>query len=290
MTEQGVRDAIKLRLDKYMYSPQVEVFAKEYQSRQVAVVGMVQKPGLYTLSSPNDTILSMISRAGGTNSDSSQRILLVPAESGGNANPAVMAAAASQLGNGAAPAPVPANAAAQTAAKPAQPEGATAEQATATSVPTSYKPQPTDAPSIFGHVSPIVIDLATSEGQRALSLPARPGDVIIVPAVGQVMVKGWVQNPGAFKITPGMTVLGAVAAAGGQMFSSSAEVLRTSTNGGQVEIPIDLSSIEKGSAADFPVQSGDVIIVQRSVVGAVPYALYTLLSKFGTGVYPAIPF
>jgi polysaccharide biosynthesis/export protein len=290
MTEQGVRDALKQALEKYMYNPQVEVFAKEYQSRQVAVVGMVQKPGLYTLSSPNDTILSMISHAGGTTSESSQRILLVPAESGGSSNSALLVAAASQFGNGVPQAPAPANPAAQAAAQPAQPEGAAAERTNATSVPASYKPEAATVPKTFGHVQPIVINLATSDGQRALSLPARPGDVIIVPAVGQVMVKGWVQNPGAFKITPGMTVLGAVAAAGGQMFSSSAVVLRTATNGGQIEIPIDLSSIEKGSAADIPVQSGDVVIVQRSVVGAVPYAVYTLMSKFGTGIYPAVPF
>lgn len=290
MTEQGVRDAIKQRLTKYMYNPQVEVFAKEYQSRQVAVVGMVQKPGLYTLTSPSDTILTMISRAGGTNSDSSQRILLVPAESGGNHNSMVMAAAASaQFGATAAPAKSPTGASASSAAQPAHPAATTPEHSAGTDVPASYKPQTRGVPAFLGHVQPIVIDLATTQGQRALSLPARPGDVIIVPAVGQVMVKGWVQNPGAFKITPGMTVLGAVAAAGGQMFSSSAVVLRTSRDGGQVEIPINLSAIEKGSAADIPVQSGDVVIVQRSVTGAVPYALYTLLSKFGTGVYPAIP-
>jgi protein involved in polysaccharide export with SLBB domain len=290
MTEQDVRSALKQRLEKYMYNPQVEVFAKEYQSRQVAVVGMVQKPGLYTLSSPDDTVLSMISRAGGTTSESSQRILLVPAESGGDPNSALMVAAASQFGNGVPQAPAPVNPSAQTAAQPAQPEGSGPDRSGATSVPANYTPPAATVPQGFGHAQPIVIDLASSDGQRALSLPARPGDVIIVPAVGQVMVKGWVQNPGAFKITPGMTVLGAVAAAGGQMFSSSAVVLRTSANGGQIEIPIDLSSIEKGSAADFPVQSGDVVIVQRSVVGAVPYAVYTLMSKFGTGIYPAVPF
>ncbi len=290
MTEQDVRSALKQRLEKYMYNPQVEVFAKEYQSRQVAVVGMVQKPGLYTLTSPEDTVLSMISRAGGTTSESSQRILLVPAESGGNPNSALMVAAASQFGNGVAQAPAPVNASAQTAAQPAQPEGSGADRSVATSIPANYTPPSSAVPKGFGHAQPIIIDLATADGQRALSLPARPGDVIIVPAVGQVMVKGWVQNSGAFKITPGMTVLGAVAAAGGQMFSSQAVVLRTSANGGQLEIPIDLSSIEKGSAADFPVQSGDVIIVQRSVVGAVPYAVYTLMSKFGTGIYPAVPF
>ncbi|HEY6394116.1 MAG TPA: hypothetical protein VIX12_01790, partial [Candidatus Binataceae bacterium] len=97
-------------------------------------------------------------------------------------------------------------------------------------------------------------------------------------------------NAGAFRITPGMTALGAIAAAGGQMFSSDAEILRIGHGGGKIEIPLDLAAIEKGTAPDEPVQGGDVLIVHRSITGAVPYGLYTVLSKFGTGLYPAIPF
>jgi protein involved in polysaccharide export with SLBB domain len=292
MTEQGVRDALKQRLDKYMYNPQVDVFAKEYQSRQVAVVGMVQKPGLYTMTSASDTVLAMISRAGGATSQASQRILLVPAEPGGAQNPATMMAAASQFdAQGPPPAvtPTSASATAASAIQPAQPEGAAAAHADGASVPASYKPQPAVVPQQFGHIDPIVINLSTAAGQRDLNIPARPGDVIIVPAQGQVMVKGWVQNPGAFQITPRMTVLGAVTAAGGQMFSSSAVILRTSNDGGQVEIPVDLSAIEKRQSPDVPVQAGDVVIVNKSVAGAVPYALYELFNKFGTGLGMGVP-
>jgi protein involved in polysaccharide export with SLBB domain len=116
--------------------------------------------------------------------------------------------------------------------------------------------------------------------------------VIIVPAAGEVMVKGWVQNTGAFKITPGMTVLGAVTAAGGEMFSSDAVILRAgSTAGaGKIEIPVNLSAIQKGTAPDVPVQGGDVVIVKKSVAGAVPYAAYTVFQKFSTGIFPALPF
>jgi hypothetical protein len=81
-----------------------------------------------------------------------------------------------------------------------------------------------------------------------------------------------------------MTVLGAVTAAGGQLFSSSAKVLRAGPHGDKIEIPIDLSKVEHGEQPDVSVQSGDVVIVARSVTGAIPYALYSIFGKFGVGV------
>ncbi|MBV8772141.1 MAG: hypothetical protein JO166_07415 [Deltaproteobacteria bacterium] len=112
----------------------------------------------------------------------------------------------------------------------------------------------------------------------------RPGDLIIVPARGQVLVQGWVPNPGAYQITSGMTALGAVTAAGGQLFTSSAMVLRAGPAGEKIKLPVNLSKVESGQASDVQVQSGDVVIVERSVAGAVPYTLYFLLSRFGIGL------
>jgi polysaccharide export outer membrane protein len=288
LTEQGVRDQIKQRLEKYMYDPQVDVFTKEYESRQVAIVGMVQKPGLYTLTSPNDTILAMISRAGGTTAEGAQRILLIPATPGQGAQTSAMLAAASQMSTVPKSAPVaPKAVGAEGAEKPSGDIAVEGE-----SVPASYQPAATQMPAGLSSQDPIIIDLTNTHNENELGIPARPGDVIIVPAAGEVMVKGWVQNTGAFKITPGMTVLGAVTAAGGEMFSSDAVILRAgSTAGaGKIEIPVDLSAIQKGTAPDVPVQGGDVVIVKKSVAGAVPYAAYTVFQKFSTGIFPALPF
>jgi protein involved in polysaccharide export with SLBB domain len=135
-------------------------------------------------------------------------------------------------------------------------------------------------------VVPIVIDLSNPSMTGCLNLPARPGDIILVPAAGQVGVYGWVSHPGSFDVTAGMTVLGAVTAAGGAMFSSNAELLRTE-RGSRISIPLDLSKVESGKASDLPVQGGDVVLIKSSAVGAVPYGVYTLLSKFGTGLYLA---
>ena len=285
MTEQDVRNALKKRLDKYMYDPEVDVFAKEYQSRQVAVVGMVQKPGLYSLTSATDTVLSMISRAGGTTESAAQRILLIPAPPGQGAHTsALLVAAAGFGGNGGTDHAAHDGRVAEAAAHPQQAgQDVATHAASAESVAAGYTPQATTLPPALAHAEPIVIDLSNNSSESHLDVPARPGDVIIVPAAGEVMVKGWVQNPGAFRITAGMTALGAVTAAGGEMFSSSATVLRTSSNGQKVEIPVDLSAIKSGSTADISVQGGDVVIVNRSAIGAVPYAVYTLIGKFGIG-------
>jgi hypothetical protein len=140
-------------------------------------------------------------------------------------------------------------------------------------------------PAAWASESDAIFINFTTSNQSELSVPVRPGDVIMVPARGQVLVQGWVPNAGAYAITPGMTVLGAVTAAGGQLYSSSAVVLRAGPGGMKVRLPVNLSSIEKGQSPDIQVISGDVVIVERSLAGALPYTLSFILSKFGTGVY-----
>jgi len=134
----------------------------------------------------------------------------------------------------------------------------------------------------------VVIHTSGTADQRYLELPVEPGDVIIVPAAGQVTVQGWVDKGGAFPVTPGLTVLGSIAAAGGALFSSSATLLRERDNDRKLEVPMDLGKIKRGEEPDIPVQGGDVIVVERSAAGAVPYSLYFLAERIGLGV-PMIP-
>jgi protein involved in polysaccharide export with SLBB domain len=143
--------------------------------------------------------------------------------------------------------------------------------------------------SALKKLQPIIIAISDSNMRDYLELPARPGDTLIIPAAGEVTVGGWVRNPGGFPITPGMTALSAISAAGGALFSSSAQVLRTASDGERSTTPINISHIQNGEEADVPVQSGDVVRVDKSALGAFPYAAYTLLSKFGTGMYLPVP-
>ena len=78
LTEEELRQKLIEQLQQYMYNPRVVVFVKEYRSRQVAVLGSVVKPGLYSLSSGGDTLLDMISQAGGIAPGADPRIYLTP--------------------------------------------------------------------------------------------------------------------------------------------------------------------------------------------------------------------
>src|SRR5690242_18404945 len=80
LTEKQLRAELSDRLKAYMYKPEVDVFVKEYRSRQVAVVGMVNNPGLVTLTVPNETVLDMPTRSGGLNATAADEIILMPAE------------------------------------------------------------------------------------------------------------------------------------------------------------------------------------------------------------------
>ena len=156
-------------------------------------------------------------------------------------------------------------------------------------VATTHGTSPSDLSGLaMARLHPIVIWMTDPAMRNYLELPARPGDLLIIPAAGQVTVGGWVQSPGAFGISTGMTALSAISAAGGALFSDSAEVLRTGSDGQRSSIPFNISSVKKGEEADIPVQSGDVVIVNRSVTGAGPYFVYSLFSKFGTRL--AVPY
>jgi polysaccharide biosynthesis/export protein len=291
MDESGVREAVRNRLKEYMKDPQVDVFVKQYRSREVAVAGMVQKPGLYTLTSRSDTILDMIGHAGGVKETASTRVIFIPAPASANSGAAVISIPAfSEDGDDAAKVQTlkdTTQTSAVEAVSAVQPVGKRTETAGSNTL-SENQFAPNDSASTAPGRDPIVIDLATIKSNSQLDVPVWPGDVIIVPAAGEVMVRGWVKNPGAFNITPGMTVLGAITAAGGELFSSSAGLLRTADNGHQTETSMNLSRVQRGEEPDVAVQGGDVVVVNRSVEGAVPYSLYTIFNKFTIGGW--VPF
>jgi len=203
------------------------------------VVGAVQKPGLYSLASGSDTIFDMVSQAGGMTAAAAERILFIPAE------------------------PV---------------EGEKAKDIVA-NLPAQLVSQD-PSPLILKGVDPIVIDvnsLIRGGNQAYLSLPARPGDVIMVPGSGEVLVQGWIEKPGSYRISPGLTVLGAVAAAGGPMFpadTGSVKVIRTNKLGEKTFFLANLETIMRGEERDLPLQEGDVIDVSSSAPKLVAYGIY----------------
>ena len=228
LNEASLAELIRERLDgNVMYDPSVRVFMLESRHRNVGVIGEVYKPGFYPTASAQDTVLDLISLAGGMNENAASRALLHPA-SADNAATLPGAPSAERRGNA------------------------------------------------------IVIEFGVSGQSRYLGLPVRPGDVIVVPERGNVLVKGWVAEPGSFPITSGLTVLGAVAAAGGARFGAdqgAVSLIRGSTGPNPERIPFDLAKLQSGEQQDQPVQAGDVIDVAASPPKAAASGIFDFLGR-----------
>jgi protein involved in polysaccharide export with SLBB domain len=102
----------------------------------------------------------------------------------------------------------------------------------------------------------------------------------MVPGAGDIVVDGWVQKPGSYKITSELTVMGAVAAAV-PLFAadtSSVRIFRVGKGGEKTSFLIDLNKIKRGESTDLPVQEGDIIDVSASGPKLVPYGFYSLFN------------
>src|SRR5277367_1658811 len=287
LTESGLRDSLKAALGKYMYNPQVDVFVKEYHSRQVAVVGAVRSPGLVVLTGGGESILDVITQAGGLTPDAADEIVILPEVKGGREK--LQQIVASMSGG---------DDSGQPAADPRSATGTTHETqagATQTTRPGSMQAgnSTVDLTALEQEVSngpAVIIPLksAMRGSAKYMNMLASPGDIIVVPGGGNVMVTGWVYKPGYFQVGSGLTVLGAVASAGGAMFAantSDATLIRSDGSGNKVSLPVDLDKIATGQAPDIPVRANDVVDVPYSDVKIGPYVFYNILTRVPLPTY-----
>src|SRR5207253_7706180 len=119
----------------------------------------------------------------------------------------------------------------------------------------------------------------------------RPGDVITVSPAGSVLVDGWVDKPGSYPVTRGLTLSGAIAAAGGNLFPADrhhATVKRVLGPGEERSFTVDLVAVADGRAADVPITDGDVVRVPASTIRLVPWGFYSLAQglAYGGGSVP----
>jgi polysaccharide export outer membrane protein len=200
--------------------PNVSVQIAEHRSSAVAVMGSVERPGLYPLTRPGATIADLIWAAGGPNKDAGRLVQFVPANGQGGA-------------------------------------------------------------------VPIRLDLEVLAKDRggqanALNPVAMAGDVVTVVPAGSVLVDGWVDKPGSYPVTRGLTVTGAVAAAGGYLFAADREnvsVKRVLAGGEQQHFTVDLDAVAAGRAPDFPITDGDVVHLPMSAARAVPWTAYEVAKE-----------
>jgi polysaccharide export outer membrane protein len=94
------------------------------------------------------------------------------------------------------------------------------------------------------------------------------GDIITVPEKEAFYIRGEVARPGSYFLERGMTVMQAIAVAGGLgQFANrkSIELLRSPRGVKPEKITINLKAIEDGKRADVPIQPNDLIIVPRRI-------------------------
>lgn len=139
---------------------------------------------------------------------------------------------------------------------------------------------------------PIDIDLNEDyqpPEENPLGLPVLGGDSLFVDS-GQFAVAGWVEKPGAFPISPGLTAFGGISVAGGPSFAADVDKItlwRAEPDGTKKRVDVDFGAIEGGAQKDVTLQAGDVIKVPASPVRLPPYVLYWLLTnviRVGAGV------
>jgi protein involved in polysaccharide export with SLBB domain len=288
MSENGLRHALIQRLNPYIKFPRVELFVERYQARDVAVMGAVQKPGLYDLRNSSVTIMDVIGQAGGMTTEAAQKVIFVPPKAGWEVSAAAPASLPHKVSVGQ-PVELAVNDPGASAADLHDREALQAPTSAYLEIPSQTHPKGFSRDDFKGRAW-IELDLKKPGNQACLDFPTRPGDAVMVPIAGEVMLQGWVQTPGAYHITPGMTLLGAISAAGGATFSWTAALLRTDADGRETFTEFSLNKLRNGEERDVAVQSGDVVVVERSALGAVPYTLFELFEHFGTGVGMGIPF
>jgi len=70
------REIQGLLAEKYIQNPNVSVFIKEYRNQRIAVLGMVEKPGIFDVTGQK-TVLDMVALAGGLKEDAGQLLFLI---------------------------------------------------------------------------------------------------------------------------------------------------------------------------------------------------------------------
>ncbi len=266
LTVRELENRIAKLLDKdYIVNPQVTITVKEFKSKKVFILGEVPKPGAYYLSK-NDTLLEVISKAGGVSKNAGQEIVIVRPTGGKTQQPTSLNSENSQLiriglqallaGN------IQKNIGVQDNDTIYVPKASMfsvfGEVGKPGSYPLEHETTILEAISIAGgptqNADTQKLELLRTEDgvqrkfilniQQILKVSGgseefmiRDGDVIYQPRAEFFFVMGEVKKPGTYRLEEGMTVTKAISIAGGFTEKASkkkVKILREE-NGKQVE-------------------------------------------------------
>jgi protein involved in polysaccharide export with SLBB domain len=229
-TELEAELARRLLASGILRAPQPSVQVAEHRSGVVAVIGSVERPGLYPVTRPRATLADMLWAAGGPAKDAGRVVEFVAA--GG---------------------------------------------------PRGGAPIRVDLEVLLHPEATRSASSAECRGVQCTDLrfnaEVRPGDTISMGAAGTVTVDGWVEKPGAYPVTRGLTVAGVIAAAGGHLFPADrtkTSIRRVGAAGETRSFDVDLAAVASGSADDVPITDGDVIHVPPDPTRLVPWGVWTV--------------
>jgi len=250
LTERQAAEKLRVALADYVKDPQVSVSVTEIHGSQVSVMGAVAKPGVYPIRGKNLTVADLVTQAGGMTKDAGTVIYFSPASASEDTAAVRQAAAGLQL-------------------------------------------DARKTPGLFADAKQsVAIDLTPLyQGRQVpeLALPVRAGDMIVVSAAGEVFVDGWVNHPGALKLTRGMTLTHAILGAGGMHFGASDAIVtlqRRALSGETKTYQVNYASIAAGGTPDVYLENGDRVEVASNPAKSVPWGMYSFLKTvftFGVG-------
>lgn len=242
MTETQVARLLEEKYRKWLRSPQVDVFVKDYKSVPVAVIGAVTQPGRFQLQR-RIRLYELLSQAGGASGNSGTKINIYRSR---EYNFCSQKAAI-------APSPAENGSEATAPAKPAD-----------------------EAQLITLNLRDVML------GTAETNIYIEPGDIVNVPDADQVFLVGGVMRPGALPMRQALRLSEAIGMAGGfftDVNKKSIRVSRQIAGSTAREIrTVNYEDIEKKKAEDPILQPSDLIEVPASATKGIARSLLGLIA------------
>ena len=201
-TATELQKAIAAKLQKdFIFNPSVNVLIAEFKARRVTVLGEVHTPGTFELTENSTTLINALALAGSPNEKAGTRAFILRARR----RSAVATGAPAPVS----PAPV----------SPAPVAPAPGGAAPLPAAPQDHKKGAALAKQIEKDLGDRLIEVDLTElitnGNMAFNYALQDGDLVHIPKAAMCFVTGLVHNPGAFPVKDKVTILRAVALAGG---------------------------------------------------------------------------
>jgi polysaccharide export outer membrane protein len=117
-------------------------------------------------------------------------------------------------------------------------------------------------------------------GELAYNIRLKPNDLVYIPDSFDtlVYVMGAVEKPGAYRLTPGMTLMDALAQAGGPNEDANEEEIALHRPAAQATDRLSLADLLRAQReVDYTLEEGDVVYVPKRGIANVGYVLEQLL-------------